>query len=218
MVNCPLSSKMTSCSPKCKGDSECFGRKCCPNICNTKSCVPANMKLDSSDGYKNQNAKTATGSYCGNVKCNSFERCELDRATKRQRCRNVGKCKFNWYGEGIQYPGFKYYPRRPDFKDPPYEPSKLFRVERIKSLKGVPYWEKNILKEFKLDGLKNNCYVVIKNIPENNNRLWKVKHLVKITPITFPDGFPSESDRTVLHENGELRIIKTIERWSRNYN
>ncbi|XP_018564214.1 uncharacterized protein LOC108905715 [Anoplophora glabripennis] len=85
-LSCPLSSKMTTCTPKCKDDSECFGRKCCSNICNTKSCVPANMKLDNSDGYKNQNSKSATGSYCGNVKCNSFERCELDRTTKRQRC------------------------------------------------------------------------------------------------------------------------------------
>ncbi|KAG5881435.1 hypothetical protein JTB14_030557 [Gonioctena quinquepunctata] len=84
--NCPLSSSMTSCSPKCKGDSECFGRKCCPNICNTKSCVPANLKDSQNGGYKNQNTKSAVGSYCGNVKCNSFEKCELDRTTKRQKC------------------------------------------------------------------------------------------------------------------------------------
>lgn len=25
--------------------------------------------------------------------------------------RNVGKCNYNWYDEGIQYHGFKYYPR-----------------------------------------------------------------------------------------------------------
>lgn len=43
--------------------------------------------------------------------------------------------------------------RRPDFKDPPYEPSKLFRVRRItKSLKGLPWWERKILEGFKLDG------------------------------------------------------------------
>ncbi|KAJ8914280.1 hypothetical protein NQ315_011014 [Exocentrus adspersus] len=48
---------MTSCSPKCKDDYECSGRKCCSNICNTKSCVPANMKLDGNNGYKNQNSR-----------------------------------------------------------------------------------------------------------------------------------------------------------------
>ncbi|CAH1154894.1 unnamed protein product [Phaedon cochleariae] len=123
--------------------------------------------------------------------------------------RNISKRAFKWYGEGIQYPGFKYYPRHPDFEDPPYNPSKLFRVERIKSLKGAPHWEKNILKEFKLDG-KNNCYAIIKNIPENNQRLWKVKHMIKITPITFPDGFPQPDDVTRLTETGELRIIKNV--------
>ncbi|KAF7271525.1 waprin-Thr1 [Rhynchophorus ferrugineus] len=86
--NCPLSSKMTSCSPKCKDDSECFGKKCCPNICNAKSCVPDHLRESNSkyDGYKNQNSKSATGSYCGNVKCNSYEKCEIDRSTKKQRC------------------------------------------------------------------------------------------------------------------------------------
>ncbi|XP_060526002.1 waprin-Thr1 [Cylas formicarius] len=84
---CPLSSAMTSCSPKCKDDSECFGKKCCANICNTKSCVPDHLKgANTKDGYKNQNQKSGTGSYCGNVKCNSFEKCELDRTTKRERC------------------------------------------------------------------------------------------------------------------------------------
>ncbi|KAL1506805.1 hypothetical protein ABEB36_006097 [Hypothenemus hampei] len=121
--------------------------------------------------------------------------------------RHVGKCKFNWFDEGIQYPGFKYYPRHSNFEDPPYEPTKLFRVKRIKHMKGLPYWEKGILKEFKLDG---DDYSIIKNIPENCHRLWKVKHCIQIVPITYPDGFPTESDRTYLQENGELRIIKNV--------
>lgn len=50
----------------------------------------------------------------------------------------------------------------------------------------------------------------MKNIPENNQRLWKIKHAIKIVPITFPDGFPTPTDCTYLKENGELRIIKTI--------
>ncbi|CAH1968813.1 unnamed protein product [Acanthoscelides obtectus] len=85
-VGCPPSSSMLSCSPKCKEDSECQGRKCCPNICNMKSCVPANHKSNSNDGYKGSSQKTATGTYCGNVKCGPYEKCELDRTTKRQKC------------------------------------------------------------------------------------------------------------------------------------
>lgn len=52
--DCPLSSKMTTCSPKCKDDTECHGLKCCPNICNTKSCAPANSVGQGSNKYKSQ--------------------------------------------------------------------------------------------------------------------------------------------------------------------
>ncbi|CAG9865553.1 unnamed protein product [Phyllotreta striolata] len=125
--------------------------------------------------------------------------------------RHISKRVFQWYNEGIQYPGFKYYPRNPEtFQDPPYNPSKLFRVEKIKTLKHAPYWEKKIMSEFHLDG-KLNSYTIVKNIPENNQRLWRVKHLVKIVPITFPDGFPKEDDITYLQENGELKIIKKVD-------
>jgi hypothetical protein len=54
---------------------------------------------------------------------------------------------------------------------------------------------------------------IVKNIPENNARLWKVKHLVKITPINFPHGEPSAQDlaHTVLKENGDCIVVKNIE-------
>lgn len=63
----------------------------------------------------------------------------------------VRKPKYEW-SDGIKYPGFVYYPRSPDFKDPPYEPTKLFLVRRTRELKGLPHWEKDIFKEFHLDG------------------------------------------------------------------
>ena len=39
--DCPSYSQVTTCSPKCKEDSECvsLGGKCCPNLCNARSCV-----------------------------------------------------------------------------------------------------------------------------------------------------------------------------------
>ncbi|KAK4881121.1 hypothetical protein RN001_004440 [Aquatica leii] len=82
--SCPLSSQMTICSPKCKDDTECFGRKCCPNICNTKSCVEANQqgsqsKYSSSSSSNTGGSSGGTGSYCGNVKCNSYQKCQNGR-------------------------------------------------------------------------------------------------------------------------------------------
>ena len=39
--DCPSYSQVTTCTPTCKEDSECVsqGGKCCPNLCNAKSCV-----------------------------------------------------------------------------------------------------------------------------------------------------------------------------------
>ena len=49
---------------------------------------------------------------------------------------------------------------------------------------------------------------IIVNDEVTNAELWKIKHLITITPITFPDGFPTESDigKCHLYENGEFRI------------
>lgn len=52
----------------------------------------------------------------------------------------------------------------------------------------------------------------MKNIPENNARLWKVKHLVEVLPIRFPYGEPTEADisYTFLKENGDCVVVKDI--------
>ncbi|CAK1599494.1 unnamed protein product [Parnassius mnemosyne] len=113
---------------------------------------------------------------------------------------------------GLRYPGgIVYYPRHPDHKDPEYTPSKLFRVERIRPTKNNPWWLKTILKELKID--EANRVTIVKNIPEVNARLWKIKHLIKVTPITFPYGEPTEADinYTVLKENGQCVVTKTLE-------
>ncbi|VVD02567.1 39S ribosomal protein L30, mitochondrial [Leptidea sinapis] len=112
---------------------------------------------------------------------------------------------------GIRYPGgILYYPRYPDYKEPECTPSKLFRVQLIKSTRHQPWWEKKILGELKIYSV--NQMAIVKNIPEINAKLWKVKHLIKITPITFPYGEPTENDikHTVLKENGECIVIKEL--------
>uniref|UniRef100_T1DJ53 Putative salivary cysteine-rich peptide n=1 Tax=Psorophora albipes TaxID=869069 RepID=T1DJ53_9DIPT len=78
---CPVASKVQTCTPKCLSDVDCssIGGKCCPNTCNYKSCVSPTQ-------LSNAASKGGSGAYCGNVKCNSFEKCDLDRTTKRQKC------------------------------------------------------------------------------------------------------------------------------------
>lgn len=53
---------------------------------------------------------------------------------------------------------------------------------------------------------------IVKNTPENNVLLWKIKHLVSVEPITFPYGEPKKEDlnHTNLKENGECIVHKKI--------
>ncbi|XP_063240756.1 large ribosomal subunit protein uL30m [Bacillus rossius redtenbacheri] len=112
---------------------------------------------------------------------------------------------------GIKYLGFSYYPRFPDRPDPPYRAEKLLMVERIRPVKGNPYWDKDLLKKLKLDG-KGKAVTILKNIPESNARLWKIKHLVRITPITCPHGLPEEGDYsgTYLKEDGQFVVSRRL--------
>lgn len=40
--------------------------------------------------------------------------------------------------------------------------------------------------------------------------LWKVKHIVKITPITFPYGMPKEGDQGYLNDDGQYILIQKV--------
>lgn len=53
---------------------------------------------------------------------------------------------------------------------------------------------------------------IVKNTPETNALLYKIKHLVSVEPITFPFGEPTEDDvaHTKLKENGECVVHKKI--------
>jgi len=80
---CPQVSQVYSCQPTCLQDTDCsYGKKCCANSCHTKSCVEG--KTQGSSGSKGSSG--GTGTYCNNVKCNSYEKCALDRITKRMKC------------------------------------------------------------------------------------------------------------------------------------
>ncbi len=81
-------------------------------------------------------------------------------------------------------------------------------VQRIRTLKHRPYWEKDICKHIGLSIdekvfltlwlvyyrklthffflFKPSKTVVIANTATNCAKLWKVKHLIRITPVTFP--------------------------------
>nr|SVE86428.1 EOG090X0EYV [Daphnia similis]SVE87055.1 EOG090X0EYV [Daphnia similis]SVE87679.1 EOG090X0EYV [Daphnia similis]SVE88310.1 EOG090X0EYV [Daphnia similis] len=114
---------------------------------------------------------------------------------------------------GQRFYGFTYYPRFPGQQDPPYEPSKVLMVERIRDLKHRPYWEKDILIKLGLPmEVKSSQAVIVANTPSMCAQLWKVKHLIRVTPITFPQGLPEDGDPAGarLQDNGELVFIPKL--------
>ncbi|KAL1138818.1 hypothetical protein AAG570_008880 [Ranatra chinensis] len=117
----------------------------------------------------------------------------------------------SWTG-GIKYDGFKYFPRFPEEKDPEYEPSKLLMIQRVKPFKGNEYWLKKILVDLRLDG-KTGEIAIVKNIPEMIAKLYKIKHLIQITPIRTPNGLPDGNDLRAgyLKENGEFIVTKRVQ-------
>ncbi|XP_014789637.1 uncharacterized protein LOC106883224 [Octopus bimaculoides] len=99
----------------------------------------------------------------------------------------------------------------------PVEPSMLHMVTRVKTLKGRPQKEKSTMFALNLTGPQDQK-VVLKNTPSVNKMLNKVKHLIKITPITFPNGYPEEKDfeYCLLKDNGEFIIRKEIQPIEKN--
>ncbi|KAH0563841.1 39S ribosomal protein L30, mitochondrial [Cotesia glomerata] len=112
---------------------------------------------------------------------------------------------------GVKYEQVTYYPRHKDHKDPPIKPTKLLMVQRVEKFKGNPYWDKNILIQLKLDKVASDI-AIVKNTPEMCTLLWKIKHLIKVTPINMPDKLPNdESVQTWLHENGDLLMAPRVD-------
>ncbi|KAK4469859.1 hypothetical protein MN116_007368 [Schistosoma mekongi] len=75
------------------------------------------------------------------------------------------------------------------------DPPLLHMVCRLKPLKGIIHYERAILEKYGLGrDTKNHNWVVVKNTPSVNRDLYEIKHLVRVQPVIFKNGLPSESD------------------------
>lgn len=85
---------------------------------------------------------------------------------------------------------------------PKHVPHKLHLVTLIGSGIRRPWWEKQTLKALGLTKRKKS--VVLKNTPQNNEQLRKIKTLIDIKPITFVQNEPTVDDspalKTVLND------------------
>nr|CAG4637401.1 EOG090X0EYV [Ceriodaphnia reticulata]SVE73234.1 EOG090X0EYV [Ceriodaphnia reticulata] len=139
----------------------------------------------------------------------STESSDLEPRIHKRRNNELGASQDG----GQVFHGFTYYPRHPGQQDPPYEPTKVLMVQRIHTLKHRPFWEKNICSEMGLSiDHKLSEIALVANTPTNCARLWKVKHLLRITPVTLPKGLPENGDLSGarLQDNGELTFISKL--------
>jgi large subunit ribosomal protein L30 len=94
-------------------------------------------------------------------------------------------------------------------------PHMLHVIYRIKTTHGRPWWEKDIVKKLMLDG-KMHQPVIHKNVPYVNKLLNEIKHLVRILPLTFPNGLPyNEADweHSQINSRGEMVIIRRLQQF-----
>lgn len=66
-------------------------------------------------------------------------------------------------------------------------------VWRHMDIMGMPWYDKVVLRRLGLHGL-NGERVVIPNTPAHNRLLWQIKHAIRLKPVKFPDGMPTEAD------------------------
>lgn len=89
------------------------------------------------------------------------------------------------------------------------KPSPLHLVWRYKKFESSPWHEMVVLRKIGLNGRDMNEKVIIPNTPHFNKLLWQVKHLLRLKPISFPDGVPTEDDIGAIKVNiytGEMKI------------
>eukprot|EP00057_Strongylocentrotus_purpuratus_P035425 XP_799086.2 PREDICTED: 39S ribosomal protein L30, mitochondrial [Strongylocentrotus purpuratus] len=90
------------------------------------------------------------------------------------------------------------------------EPHLLHAVWRIRSLKRRPYWERDIMKQLRLEDTRKP--VIHKNTPLVNSLLTRVRHLIRIKPVNPVYGMPDgDYEETLLQWNGDFIVKRKIE-------
>lgn len=88
----------------------------------------------------------------------------------------------------------KYYPHSGE-EIPEAKPSPVLMVKKLKRLNGEPWFNKDYCTQLGLGKEESlSKLVFLPNIPSVTLILFKIKHLVEIKPITFPNGIPDDFD------------------------
>lgn len=67
-------------------------------------------------------------------------------------------------------------------------------VWRYKSFGRTVWTEKLIMRRLGLHQRASDIPVILPNTPHYNQMLWEIKHLIRLKPVKFPNGMPTEED------------------------
>lgn len=83
-----------------------------------------------------------------------------------------------------------------DFNEPMdvAEPPKLWLAWAYQPTDGGRFWSKRLVKEVFGCFPEPGKMYVFKNTADTNERLWRIKHLIEIRPMSFPNGEPTVAD------------------------
>ena len=111
--------------------------------------------------------------------------------------------KFSQYRENVEdYDDAKdldmvYFPHKGQEPWPQdYQASPVLLVKRVKSLKGEPWWHKQDCERIGLGlyAVQDLTRVALPNLSFYNALLYRIKHLIEVVPVQFPDGVPSPEE------------------------
>ena len=98
------------------------------------------------------------------------------------------------------------------------QPHELHLIKKVAVLGGEPWWVKRAMKQLGFECHFHKqwdvTYSIRPNTKEINDLLYLCKHVVKILPVKFKNGYPTEQDlgnTRIDLETGELEIIKPLE-------
>jgi len=110
-----------------------------------------------------------------------------------------------------------YYPHKGEEPWPEdYEPSPVLLVKRVLTLKGQPWWHKMDCERIGLGiyAKLNSTTVALPNLSFYNALLYRIKHMVEIKHVEFPDGLPSPEEfdvkRAKVTEDGKFLYHEKI--------
>ncbi len=102
--------------------------------------------------------------------------------------------------------------------DPNEPPHELHLIKKVTSLVGEPWWVKKAMKklgfEYTIPKQWRVVYSIQPNTKEINDLLHLCKHVVKILPVKFKNGYPTAADLNNTRidlETGEFEIVKQLE-------